>query len=122
MKLPNKAYDIVKYTTLVAIPAASTAYMGLDAALDGALPYENQVVKSLAVLALLLGSLTGITAKQYNNSENRYDGEIEVNAHDPSLLHSLNLDGIEPRKLGSVKEVTLKVTKNEAEPPPPEID
>lgn len=66
MKLSNKVYDAVKYTTLIAIPAASTAYMGFDAALDGALPYENQVVKSLAVLALLLGSLTGITKLQYN--------------------------------------------------------
>lgn len=77
MILPSKLYNTVKYTVLIAIPAFSTAYMGFDAAVDGALPYENQVVKCLAVLALLLGSLTGISSLQYNASDDKYDGTID---------------------------------------------
>lgn len=118
--LPNKTYDAVKYFVLIFIPAFNTAYLGLDAAVN--LPHENEVVKVSAVIALFLGALTGISAQQYKNSDDRFDGEIEVNAHDPSLLHSLNLDGIEPKKLASTEAVTLKVTKNQAEPPDPDLD
>lgn len=120
--MKNKLYDIIKYTTTVAIPALSAAYVGLDVALDGALPYENQVAKSAVVITTLLGALVLQQSVSYNRSDERFDGELEVNAHDPSLIHSLDLDGIEPRKLGTVKAVTLKVTKNQAEPPPPEVD
>lgn len=120
--MKNKVYDAVKYTTTVAIPALSAAYVGADFALNDALPYENEVAKLAVVLTTLLGALVLQQSHQYANSEDRFDGEIEVNAHDPSLLHSLNLDGIEPRKLGTAKEVVLKVTKNQAEPPPPDLD
>jgi hypothetical protein len=78
LALKGKAYDAVKYTVLVGIPALSTAYIGMDAALDGALPHEDQVVKALAVVALLLGSLTGISKLNYNNSDERFDGTAFV--------------------------------------------
>lgn len=120
--MKNKVYDAVKYATTVAIPALSAAYVGLDVALNDALPYENEVAKAAVVVTTLLGALVLQQSHSYKNSDERFDGEIEVNAHDPSLLHSLNLDGIEPEKLANVKEVTLKVTKNQAEPPDPEID
>lgn len=120
--MKNKFYDVVKYTTTVAIPAVSAAYVSLDLALNDALPYENEVAKVAVVVTTLLGALVLQQAHSYNNSEERFDGELEVNAHDPSLVHSLNLDGIEPRKLGTSKEVVLKVTKNDAVPPDPDID
>lgn len=84
LALKGKVYDGVKYTVLIGIPAVSTAYVGFDAALDGALPYENQVVKSLAVLALFLGSLTGISKLNYDNSEERFDGTAFVDRSDPT--------------------------------------
>lgn len=120
--MKNKLYDAIKYTTTVAIPALSAAYVGLDVALNDALPYENEVAKAAIVITTLLGALVLQQSHSYNNSEERFDGELEVNAHDPSLVHSLDLDGIEPRKLGTAKQVVLKVTKNNAVPPPPEID
>jgi hypothetical protein len=82
--LKGKIYDGVKYTVLVAIPAFSTAYVGMDAALNGALPHENEVVKSLSVVALLLGSLVGISKLQYSNSEERFDGTAFVDRTDPT--------------------------------------
>lgn len=84
LALKGKAYDSVKYTVLIAIPAFSTAYVGMDAALNGALPHENEVVKGLAVVALLLGSLTGISKLQYNSSEERFDGTAFVDRTDPT--------------------------------------
>lgn len=120
--MKNRVYDFVKYTTTVAIPALSAAYVGMDVALDGALPYENQVAKAAVVITTLLGALVLQQSHSYNKSAERFDGELEVNANDPSLLHSINLDGIEPRKLGTAKEVILKVTKNYAEVPDPDLD
>lgn len=104
MYLPSKFYDAVKYTTLIGIPAVSTAYMGFDAALDGALPYEDQVVKSLAVLALLLGSLTGISKLQYNASDDKYDGTI-----DPYLA-----DATTPDAAVDIPEAKRKMARDES--------
>lgn len=111
--LKGKVYNGVKYTVLVAIPAVSTAYIGLDAALDGALPAEDQVVKSLAVLALLLGSLVGISANNYNNSEERFDGTAFVDRSDPTNNPDVMLKS---QHLGNPPKVlTLKV--QETQPP-----
>ena len=112
--LQGKVYNAVKYAVLVAIPAFSTAYIGMDAALDGALPYENQVVKGLAVVALLLGTLVGISAKNYNNSDDRFDGTAFMDKLDPTnnpdvLLKDPNFDK-------APKVLTLKV--QETQPPP----
>lgn len=120
--MKSRIYDVVKYTTTVAIPALSAAYVGLDVALNDALPYENEVAKAVVVITTLLGALVLQQSVSYNRSEERFDGELEVNAHDPSLVHSLNLDGIEPRKLGTSKEVILKIVKNNAVPPDPDLD
>lgn len=96
MTLPSKLYDTIKYVVLIAIPAFSTGYIGMDAALDGALPYENQVVKGLAVLALLLGTLVGISAQQYKHSDERFDGTIDPYyanaATSPAALYVDNVD------------------------------
>jgi hypothetical protein len=120
--MKNKVYDYVKYTTTVAIPALSAAYVGMDVALDGALPYENQVAKAAVVITTLLGALVLQQSHSYNNSDDRFDGAIEVNSNDPSILHSLDLDGIAPKELGQRDQVLLKVTKNDAELPPPDLD
>lgn len=120
--MKNRVYDAVKYTTTVAIPALSAAYVSLDLALNDALPYENEVAKVAVVLTTLLGALVLQQSHRYSNSEERFDGEVEVNAHDPSLLHSISLEGIEPQDLAKSKQVVLKVIKNPAVPPDPDLD
>lgn len=120
--MKNRVYDAVKYTTTVAIPALSAAYVGADLALDGALPYENQVAKLAVVITTLLGALVLQQSRSYNNSEDRFDGEIEVNSNDPSILHYIDLDKTNPKDLLHKNSVTLQVKKNDSELPPPVID
>lgn len=120
--MKNRLYDVVKYTTTVAIPALSAAYVGLDFAVDGALPYENQVAKVAVVLTTLLGALVLQQSHAYSNSEERFDGSIEVNSNDPSVLHGLDLDKTDPQDLLHRKGIVLKVVTNDAELPDPVID
>lgn len=67
MRIPNKLYDVLKWLTLVCIPALTTAYVGL-AAIWG-WPYADQAAKTSAVICVLLGSLLGISTIAYNKEQ-----------------------------------------------------
>ena len=65
--LNNKLYDILKWVTLIVIPAMSTAYVGL-AAVWG-FPYAEQVAKTACVVCTLLGALLGISTAEYRSDK-----------------------------------------------------
>lgn len=67
MKLPDKIYDILKWVTLVVIPAIATAYVGLAAVWGW--PYSAEIAKTATVVCTLLGALLGISTVQYNRSK-----------------------------------------------------
>lgn len=67
MKLTNKAYDVLKWLTLICIPALTAAYVGL-ASVWG-FPYAEEIAKTSAVVCTLLGSLIGISTAQYNKDK-----------------------------------------------------
>ena len=62
-KISDRLYDVLKWVTLVCIPAFTTAYVGL-AAIWG-WPYADEVAKTSAVVCVLLGSLLGISSVKY---------------------------------------------------------
>ena len=64
MKLPDKMYDILKWITMIVIPALTTAYVGLAAVWGW--PYAEEIAKTSAVICTLLGALLGISTAQYN--------------------------------------------------------
>lgn len=63
MQLSGKTYDILKWITMIVLPALATAYVGL-AAIWG-FPYADEVAKTSAVICTLLGALLGISSAQY---------------------------------------------------------
>ena len=67
MQLNSKVYDILKWITMIVLPACATAYFGL-AGIWG-WPYADEVVKTIAVITTLLGALLGISTAQYNKSQ-----------------------------------------------------
>lgn len=71
MKLHNKVYDVLKWVTMIVLPALATAYVGL--ASIWAWPYADEVAKTTAVVCTLLGALLGISTAQYNKDNG--DGE-----------------------------------------------
>lgn len=66
-KISDQLYDVLKWVTLVCIPAFTTAYVGL-AAIWG-WPYADEVAKTSAVVCVLLGSLLGISTIAYNKEK-----------------------------------------------------
>ena len=64
MKLSDKAYTILKWVTLICIPALATFYVALSAVWGW--PYAEEVAKTSAVVCALLGALLGISTAQYN--------------------------------------------------------
>lgn len=64
MKLPDKWYNILKWITMICIPALTTAYVGLSAVWGW--PYATEVAKTSAVICTLLGALLGISTATYN--------------------------------------------------------
>lgn len=67
MKLPNTWYDVLKWVTMIVLPALATAYVGL-AAIWG-WPFADEVAKTTAVICTLLGALLGISTAQYNKDK-----------------------------------------------------
>ena len=67
MKLPDKLYDILKWITMIVIPALATAYVGLAAVWGW--PFADEIAKTAAVICTLLGALLGISTAQYNKDK-----------------------------------------------------
>ena len=70
MKLPDNVYDILKWITMIVIPALATAYVGLAAVWGW--PYADQIAKTATVICTLLGALLGISTAQYNKDEGKH--------------------------------------------------
>ena len=64
MKLPNRCYDILKWITMVCIPALTVFYVAC-AGIWG-WPYANEIAKTSAAVCTLLGALLGISTAEYN--------------------------------------------------------
>ena len=71
MQLCSKHYDILKWITMIVLPACATAYVGL-AAIWG-FPYADEVAKTTAVICTLLGALLGISSAQYYKDDGWLD-------------------------------------------------
>ena len=67
MKLSNKAYNVLKWISIIALPAIGTFYFAL-AGIWG-LPYGEQIVGTLVAVETLLGALLGISTVQYNKTK-----------------------------------------------------
>ena len=59
MKLSNKTYDILKWISLVALPALTTFYGVVGATLS--IPYTQEVLTIGAAFDTMLGTLLGIS-------------------------------------------------------------
>lgn len=107
--MSNRLYDALKFTAQIVLPALGTLYFGL--AMIWNLPKAEEVVGTVTVVDTFLGVLLGLTTKQYNNSDAKYDGHIEVESTSPDgpKVFSLNLHS-DPETLDQKKEVVFKVS------------
>ena len=62
--LSDKAYEVLKWVTVIAIPALGEAYTRL--ANVWGLPFGTQIAETALVITFILGALLGISTIQYN--------------------------------------------------------
>lgn len=68
MKMNNKLYDILKWITVICLPALGTLYFALSGIWG--FPYAEQVVGTISAVTTCLGILLGISTAEYNKSQN----------------------------------------------------
>ena len=104
--LKGSVYDTAKQAALVWLPSLGTLYFAL-AGIWG-LPAAEQVVGSIVALDTFLGVVLHISNTQYNNSEAKYDGAVNVVETPDKKLFNLQVNG-DPNDLDQKKEILLKV-------------
>ena len=67
--LSNKAYDILKWIALIALPAVATLYFAI--AQIWGLPYGEQIVGTITAIDAFLGALLGISNYNYVKKEEK---------------------------------------------------
>lgn len=107
--LPGKLYEALKWVSLVVIPAAGTLYLTLS--IVWGLPFGDQVAKTAIAVEAFLGIVLGISTLQYNASEAKYDGALNVDVNDEGTkVFSLDL-GSDPEELDQKDQLIFKVNK-----------
>lgn len=105
--ISNRLYDFLKYLAQIFLPAFGALYFGL--AQIWGLPQAGEVVGTITIVDTFLGVLLGISTSQYNKSEAKYDGGINVSpAEGDETLLNVNID---PSAISDKDEVLLKVNK-----------
>ena len=73
MKLPDRAYNFLKWTCLIALPALAVFY-AVIAKIWG-LPYESEIPATINAVAVLRGALIGVSHLSIKKGES--DGNLE---------------------------------------------
>ena len=67
--LSNKAYDIMKYLTIIVLPAIGALYTGLSQIWS--LPYAAEIPATITVICTFLGAILCISTAQYNKEDEK---------------------------------------------------
>jgi hypothetical protein len=108
--LSNRAYDVLKFIAQILLPALGALYFGL--AQIWGLPKAEEVVGTITVVDTFLGVLLGLSSKQYNNSDVRYDGAFDVEEVAPNRhIYTLELDPETEENLHDMDHVIFKIKR-----------
>lgn len=108
--LNSKAYAFLKWMTMVVLPATGSGYFALSEIYNWT--NGTQVLGTITVVSTFLGLVLGVSTKNFNASDEPYDGEVKVK-WDPvtdKTIYSLELNenvGIED--IAGMKQVVFKV-------------
>lgn len=104
----NGVYDKLKFLALVLLPALGAAYFSLAPLWE--LPKADEVVGTIVVVDTFLGVLLGVTTRNYNNSDARFDGVIDVHPDYEAGETTMNVS-LDPQAVANKDEVVVKVQK-----------
>lgn len=75
MRFNNRTYDILKYVALIALPAVQVFWLTIGKIWD--LQYTVEIGATIGAVALLLGTLLGVSNSQFNKMIDEYD-DLEI--------------------------------------------
>lgn len=110
MLISKKLYDPLKFIAQIGLPALGTLYFTL-AGIWG-LPAAEEVVGTIVALDAFLGVMLQLSSLAYANSDEQYDGTIDVVDTESKTSFVMNLDG-DPNDIPKQKEVRFKVQPQE---------
>lgn len=103
----NRAYDILKWVAQVALPALALFYIAV--APFWGFPKQEEVAGTIVAFDLLLGTLLGLSTRQYNNSDAKYDGAVVISPNEDGNS-DLNVS-LNPQALATKQEVVVRVNR-----------
>lgn len=106
MKVSNKAYDVANYVAKVALPAVATFVIAFGQIWH--IEHSADIGATITAVDVLLGTLLIIQKKQYENSDDQYDGTIDPVYADGVTTPSA-LDIPDAYQARGKKKVVLKV-------------
>ena len=71
--LKNSTYDLLKYLTIIVLPAIGALYTGLSQIWQ--LPYAAEIPATITVICTFLGAILCISTAQYNQGEREEEGQ-----------------------------------------------
>lgn len=104
--LKNRTYDFLKFVALIALPALGTLYYSLASIWH--LPYASEVVGTIVSVDTFLGALLHVSTKTYENTDAKYDGQIDVVETPDTKQFQLQLFS-DPDELDQKKDILFKV-------------
>lgn len=114
--LSDGAYNVVKKSATITLPALATLYFALAQLWN--FPEPEKVVASITAVNTFLGVLVQLSKKSYYASNAPYVGEIKVeeSADGSRKVFSLVVDG-NPEDLETMDQATFKINNDTDENP-----
>lgn len=114
--LNDSAYNVVKRSATIVLPALATLYFAL--AQIWHLPKTEEVVGTITAMNTFLGVIIQISKKSYYASNAPYVGEIKVEESEDGSrkVFSLVVDG-DPESLENMDQATFKINSDTGNTP-----
>lgn len=112
--LSNSAYNVVKKSATIVLPALSAFYIAIAQIWN--FDHVDQVVGTLAALNTFLGVIIQLSKKSYYASSAPYVGEIKVQNVGEKKVFSLVVDG-DPEELENMNSANFKINSDTGETP-----
>jgi len=104
--LSNSAYDKLKPVTTLLMPAVVTFILGVGEIWN--IESAPKIGATLGAFNVLLGVLLAVATRSYNNSDDKFDGTVDVQHLDGRKVAVMDIT-TEPETMLGQKQVTLKV-------------
>lgn len=88
--MSERVYNTCKWATTIILPAIGTLYFAL-AEIWG-LPAAQQVLGSIVALQAFFGVVLGISSRAYQQSDERFDGDLIITKDPKSEVRTFSLE------------------------------